>query len=558
MPATAAKASLAKKLEPWVTLPETEDVWDLAFDAKNKALYAATGPEGRLYRIDASGKAEIYFDSDEPHLVSVAVAADGKVYVGSSGKALLYEVTGAGRATVFYDFDVDDVRAIAIAPPGGPHSGAIYAIANDYRGALKQLRPAKRARMAPSPSDDKSPKAGRGKLVRFGNDGVIERLRDDEESHFAALALDPSGAPYVGTGAEGRVYTVDDNHALRLVADTEERQISALVFGKATRAVVGSDPLVFHDVTSVGGANAVWTSKVLDAGLRAHFGRLDFSATGQLELESRSGNAEVPDTTWSDWSKSLTKGGKLESPAARYLQIRARFALDPAAVLHDLKIAFTTDNARAILSEVEIGDKKSDTGRATVPASGAAASEPSSKLRLRWKLDNPDNDELRFRVFFRRDNSPRWTSLLEPREPLTKREYTWETSGLPEGRYRVRVDSSDEIANPPGRTTEHSLESVAFIIDNTPPRFEQTSLKGTRLVGRAVDGVSPIQRIEIGLVGENSFYPILPTDGVFDEPTEAFDLDVSRVITTGPDVFVVLNAYDAAGNRITSTVLRQP
>ena len=103
-PKSFAAEPAADALKPWVTLPETEDVWDLAYDAKAKALYAATGPEGRLYRIDAAGKAEVYFDSEESHLVSVAVAADGQVYAGSSGKALLYRLSGPGRASVVHDF----------------------------------------------------------------------------------------------------------------------------------------------------------------------------------------------------------------------------------------------------------------------------------------------------------------------------------------------------------------------------------------------------------------------------------------------------------------------
>ena len=49
-------------------------MWALAFDAKQNALFAATGPDGKLFRIDANGQAQVYFDSDEPHLVSLALA----------------------------------------------------------------------------------------------------------------------------------------------------------------------------------------------------------------------------------------------------------------------------------------------------------------------------------------------------------------------------------------------------------------------------------------------------------------------------------------------------
>ena len=116
--------------EAWVTLPGAEDVWSLAFDPKSKALYAATGPEGKLFRIDQGGKAQVYFKSDDPNLVSVAVADDGTVYAGSSGKALLYKITGPGRATVLYDFDTEDVKLLAVAP--SEKGGAVYAVANKY------------------------------------------------------------------------------------------------------------------------------------------------------------------------------------------------------------------------------------------------------------------------------------------------------------------------------------------------------------------------------------------------------------------------------------------
>ncbi|MBM4360541.1 MAG: hypothetical protein FJ096_20740, partial [Deltaproteobacteria bacterium] len=291
--------------KPWLTLPETENVWDLAYDASSKALYAATGPEGRLYRIDAAGKAEVYYDSDEPHLVSVAVAPDGSVYAGSSGKALLYKVTAPGRASVVHDFEGDDVRAIAIVPADAPHGGELYVMANDYRGQVRSLRPPKRAKLQGGNDDQVEPRAGKGKLVRIGKSGAIEAMLDDSETHFIGLAVDAKGLPYVGTGNEGRVITVDDQHVVQVVADTEERQVIGLAVAGPNRFVMASDPVVFHEVTGSGGASTVWTSKVLDAGARATFGRVDWTVDGAVELQTRTGNTEKPDGTWSDWSPAL-------------------------------------------------------------------------------------------------------------------------------------------------------------------------------------------------------------------------------------------------------------
>ncbi len=547
------------ELEAWATLPDTEDVWDLAYDAKNKALYAATGPEGKLFRIDAQGKPQVFFDSDEPHLVSVAVAADGGVYVGSSGKALLYHLNGPGRATVVQDFDGDDVHKIAIVPAGMPHAGDIYVVANDYRGAVRNLRPLKRAKLIGSNEEQHEPKAGKGKLVRIGATGVPETMLEDNENHYVALALDDQGLPYVGSGGDGKVWAVDDTHVTRLLADTEERQAAALSVSGKNRYVVSSDPVVFHAITGQGGANAIWTSKVLDAALRAHFGVLDWTADGALELQTRSGNTDKPDDTWSDWSAPQTQPGESKSPAARFVQIRARWGKDPQAVLRDVRLSFVTDNARAVLTDVGAGDEKVDTGGATVPASGGPVSDdqPSAKVRLHWKVDNPDNDELRFRVYFRPANVQRWTTLIDPNEVFNKKEYTWDTTGMPEGRYRIKVDVSDELANPPGRETRHTLESSSFLVDNTPPVLSNLALKGPKLSGTASDGVGPISRIEMALVGSKAYYPILPKDGVLDQASESFEIDVTGVIPDGPQL-VIVRAYDAAGNRVSATVSRGP
>ena len=81
-----------------------------------------------------------------------------------------------------------------------------------------------------------------------------------------SLVVGEDGRPYVGTGAEGRIYTVDEFHNSVLIADTEERQISALVMSGKQRFVAASDPAVLHPVRGTGGPDAVWTSKVLDAG----------------------------------------------------------------------------------------------------------------------------------------------------------------------------------------------------------------------------------------------------------------------------------------------------
>lgn len=539
--------------KPWIELKDTEDVWSLAYDAKNKALFAATGPQGKLFRITDAGKADIFFDSEEDHLVSVAVGPDGKVYTGSNGKGLLYRVEAPGRAAVVYDFDSDDVKAIAIAPP--EKGGHVYAIANEYKGTLRGLRSSQSSDLTAGPESPKPAKPGKGQLWRFDPRGVAEQMLDDDDTHFVALELDAEGRPYVGTGAEGRVYTVDDNHVVQLVADTDERQVGALSISGKAPFVATSDPVVFHAIKGAGGADAVWTSKVLDAGLRAHWGRMTWRADGALELETRSGNTEKPDDTWSAWSGAMAKPDEVKSPAARFLQIRGRWGRDAKAVLREVEVAFVTDNARALITELTAGESKSDTGGSKIPESGAEPDKAEAKLKIDWKVDNPDNDKMRYRLFYQREGTKGWFSMLESSEELTKTTYSWDTEGMPEGRYRIRLEASDELANPPDRVTKHSQQIGGVVVDNTAPVLSGLAMTGDRLKGTATDQVGPIARLEFALVGTKSWFPIFPSDDVFDEPSESFDVDVASLVPSGPHL-VVVRAYDAAGNRVERTVSR--
>lgn len=529
------------------TLPGADYVWSLAYDERAKALYAATGPEGKLFRIDQGGKAQVYYDSDEPHLVSVAVAPDGTVYAGSNGKALLYKISGPGRATVLHDFDADDVKAIAVAP-----NGSVYAIANRYN---ESFTPPKRNKSGPpSPQPAKAARPGKGKLVRFGKDGVLEPMLDDDDTHYVSLAIGDDGHAYVGTGAEGRLYTVDDNHLERLIADTAERQIGAIVMAGKKKFIASSDPVVFHEVKGVGGADAVWTSKVLDAGLRATLGRLRWRSEGTIELSTRTGNTAVPDTTWSAWSAPIAAPGETKSPPARYVQIRARWARDAAAVLREVTLYFVTDNARAIVTSIDASQRShSRSLRTGVQSSGGDAPRPSSSVKLSWRVDNPDQDELRYRVFYRLDGQTTWRSAQKPGDKLTRSDFDWDTSTLPEGTYRILVEASDELSNPPDRVQKHSLESGTVLVDNTPPVFKSLAMKARRLTGEVVDGLGPIARLELSLAGSDEWRPLFPKDGVFDEAAEVFDADVSALIPAGSHLIAV-RAYDSAGNVVSRDV----
>jgi hypothetical protein len=537
------------KLADLATLKGTEHVWQVAYDDKHKALYAATGPEGKLYRISESGDAQVYFDAPEQQLMSVAIAPDGTVYAGASDKAKLYKITAPGRATVLYDFGRTEVRAIAVNK-----KGEVFAIANDIKPGSQA--PSRHAEGAPAQPVNTAPKTkGKGTLYKFASDGTPDQLLDDSDEHYTSLALGDDGRPYVGTGVEGRVYTVDANHNSVLVADVDERQVGALILSGKEQLVVASDPAVVHPVKGVGGADAVWTSKVLDAGLRARFGKITWEATGPIQVSTRTGNTKEPDDTWSAWSNGVGAPALIDSPAARYLQVRARFDKDPNAVLSEIGVSFLTDNLRAVITSVDAKDSDNSESDDSIHSSGGPVThKPESTISLTWKVDNPDKDDLRYRLQYRQVGSNTWFDLLRPQEKLTKENYSWDTSDLPEGRYRVRLVATDELSNPPDRVTRDEMESSVVLVDNTPPVIEGLKVVGKRVQGVAIDGVGPIARIEISQAGSDEWTPFYPTDGIFDEQREEFDADVSKLAPVTP-ALLSLRVYDKANNFVVRSVL---
>lgn len=549
------------KAEPFATLPDTSHIWALVLDKNGTGLFAATGPEGKVFRVEPNGTSSVYYRGSDGHLVSLAIAENGDLYAGSSGKvASLYRITGPGRATVVATLPGEEVKAIAVS------KGYVWAVGNEYG---EPPEPPKRSpvagRVPAGPSAAPKPKPGKGVLYRFDAQGRPEKMMKHDDTHYLSLVLDEQGRPYVGTGANGRIYTVDDAHVVTLLADTDERQIGAMhIAGGAGTAsapgqyrgfVASSDPPVVHRILGRGGQDAVWTSKVLDATLRARFGTLSWRSTGALELSTRSGNTATPDSTWTAWSNPHAAPGAITSAPGRYVQVRARWARDPNAVLSEVTIPFVTDNVRPVVTEINATAKGGPTKEpaSSVPASGGEVGKHESVVKVTWKVDNPDADTLRYRVAFKREGQTQWRDALKADDVHTKTELDWDTAALPEGKYRVRVEASDEGANPPDQVQKHALESDPVLVDNTPPRIEDLNIAGRRLRARVVDGTSPIARVEIAVDGKLEWRPLGAADGIFDTTDERVDADVSSLVGPGSHI-VVVRAYDQAGNAVTRDV----
>jgi hypothetical protein len=254
----------------------------------------------------------------------------------------------------------------------------------------------------------------------------------------------------------------------------------------------------------------------------------------------------------------MKQPGRISSLPGRYFQVKAKFNGKPQTELARVEIFFVTDNQRAVITRVDASSSGSDRSLSdgVVASGGPISARASTDINLEWQVDNPDRDALRYRIKYQLIGTSAWYDLLDADEVLTKASYKWDTSAFPEGRYRVLVEATDELSNPAARTTRHSLQSGVIVVDATPPAIEGLSLVGRRLKLRAIDGVSPIQRLELSLVGKSAWYPVDPVDGVWDELNESVDVDVSSLIPVGRHL-VALRLYDSAGNFVVRSISAQ-
>jgi sugar lactone lactonase YvrE len=559
---------------------DAEHVWGLAYDEGKQTLYAATGPNGKLFAIDVSrldrpavGRRDrLLYDTGEKHLLSLVRAEDGSLLAGSADQAIVYKITPTGTgATVhaLHDFEGDEVRAIA------RHGSSLYVAVNEFTrsGSTTTTTTTSNGPNAPKGTKMVLPAAsstaatgataaltrdrkGHGAIYRLDPDGRVEQLHALADGYFTAIHVDGDGNVWAASGANGRVYLIRPDRTVITALDLPERQVLTLAFDAgaqsrgagAPNGVLGTgDAGALYRVTADPPKDAHYVSKVFDAQFPAKWGNLRFTGRGTLTLETRSGNTSRPDKTWTPWAaplkpEKLADGGvgRVASPSGRYLQVRANFGA-PKTVLRDLTIYYQPQNQRPRVSEITVGEEA-----AQHHSSAARNTRPRSPVvKLRWRVENSDEDDLVYRVYFREEGESNWKPIGGP-EPLTRTELEWNTESIPDGNYVIKVVVSDERSNPREDALDSSLVSTPFLVDNRKPELTGLKVEYPVASGRAVDSFSAISELAYSIDG-GDWQPFAPKDGIFDDPNEEFAFRLPSSLGAGTHSLAI-RAVDAADN----------
>jgi hypothetical protein len=288
-------------------------------------------------------------------------------------------------------------------------------------------------------------------------------------------------------------------------------------------------------------------SAPLDAEAPARWGALRFrsapaGAAGTPEIQARTGNSAIPDSTWSDWSRPVSSpDASLGVPDGRFLQWRAAWReTERAAGIEGISVSYMPLNRPPVLDSLRIDGSKTSF---------------SEKVPFRWSATDADGDPLAVEVQYRPVGATEWTTALRaaPKDGAAgDAEYdaadgkdSWDASAVGEGRYEVRAVVSDETGNPAGSGEETPSARIFVVtLDRTPPELRVRRTAGGGAEVAAEDSLSPVGCLELTEANE-TVHSFAPEDGVCDGRRERFLVGPADLASGESKT---LRLSDAAGN----------
>lgn len=561
--------------------PEYKYIWSLLYDNATATLYAGTGDKGVIYKIDAAGKEKIIADTNESNIVSLALDKSGNLLAGTDPSGLVLRVSPDGKTFALLDTPAQEIHTLALAS-----DGSIYALGISQQGAAQKTTSVGASSTSTlsgegviriSTDEDASvsvqsvemnpatggaaARANKSSVFRILPDGGSEIVWSSNETTGFAMHLGADGSLLVGTGSKGRIYAIAPDRAQTLLIQSPEDQTST-IFAVGNNLFAASSNLGrLYRIGSQPVAEGTYLSTVRDTQFAGQWGVINWRGAG-VQIQTRTGNTETPDLTWSEWSAPYTKsdGDPISSPRARFIQWKATLKHSPSASsassasgasattarLEAVTVAYLPRNqapditsvvvlpAGVALAELPTGLDPSILNSGLDPALfGVATNLPPRRFyqkgarTITWGASDANNDDLLFSVYYKTLGDGGWHLLAEK---LSNNYYTIDGNRLADGAYQFKVVASDAPANPEGVALISEQVTATIEIDNTPPvvRAGSPTISGNNVEinFEVTDATSRIIRGEYSVDG-GEWRLLFPTDGIADSAKETFKVRVS-------------------------------
>lgn len=575
--------------------PVDKYIWALAVLADG-SVAVATGDNGKLYRVRTAGakpESSLLISTNQTHVISLAVSAQGDLIAGTDPGGLVLRISPEGKAFALFDAPLREIHSLATADDGSIYALALSDAASGRQSAAAPSAQAPDGGSAPATSvtitaidESGAPIQPQGQAPRSRSDvssarSAVFRILPDggsdvvwSSSSITAFAIAPAlqpGSVLIGTADKGRVYSVTNDGRDTLLLQSSEGQISSfLVRNGQVYAASSNQGKLFRfgkDLVAEGS----YESPVRDAKLTAFWGRLWWRGGGNVELQTRTGNGERPDATWSDWSPAYRdpEGSQIASPRARFVQWRATLRSAGASGqtwLEDASLAYLPRNVAPevlSISALPIGvglqqmaqlqiDPNLESSGLDPSLFGAVAQVPPRRLFQRgarsfqWQAEDRNGDTLEYAIYYRALNDGTFRLL---KDRLRENFYTIDGATLADGRYIIKITVSDAPDNPLGQALTGERLSEPVDIDNTPPVLRAVGAPQGGSGGRSVfdvgDVTGKIKKADVSVDGA-PWFPLFPDDGIADSRHERYSVDLTGL--AAGEHTVSLRAFDGSGN----------
>ena len=324
--------------DPAASAEKPKYLWDLATGPQGE-VYVAAGAPAAVYRID-HGKTDLVFRTADQHMRCLLLDKAGMLWAGTDGGGIVYRidprVRGARPLAMLAAAQreitalAEDDAGVVYASGVGSKSGASLPplpVTGAVGVSITFVQPGSTSAVSASALVPEG-----SEVYRVAPDGTPSRLVAFKEDVVYGLAV-RDGALLVATGNRGRVYRVElGAGAAGRFSDLAHLEASQ---GTAVAPLAGGGLLIGTSNSGklyrLGGAEtgtrklATYTSEVFDAGGFARWGRVEFRPDGAgSQFFVRTGNVSSPLEGWSDWMRLDHGEGRI--PGGRFAQWKVDLA----------------------------------------------------------------------------------------------------------------------------------------------------------------------------------------------------------------------------------------